>query len=234
MAISLPLDPQYIEQIKGFEGYRETPYWDYKQHTSGYGTKAANPDEVIDRATAERRLSESLAAAAAHVDSVNPNIPSGARAALISLTYNAGPGWAGSGLGELVRAGDWSGAKERFQQYNKAGGEVHPGLVNRRSKEAAWFDGQGAPQVARLTPPIAAPSAPAITTGAAPPIMNAPTAPPIFANQSAPQQSSPSYFGQMPAEQMQAPPIFAPPRKPIDLSKLRAALEASGNRGLSL
>lgn len=46
------------------------------------------------------------------------------------------------------------------------------------------------------------------------------------------QQSQPSYFEQMPAAPTSAPPpIFAGPRKPIDLSKLRAALSASGNRG---
>ena len=39
-------------------------------------------------------------------------------------------------------------------------------------------------------------------------------------------------FSQMPASQMSAPPpIFYAQRKPIDLSKLQAALSASGNRG---
>jgi hypothetical protein len=69
---------------------------------------------------------------------------------------------------------------------------------------------------------------------AALPLPPAQAAAPIFAQPSAPKTASPSLFSQMPAEQMQAPPpIFAPPRKPIDLSKLRAAL-ASGNRGLFL
>ena len=41
-----------------------------------------------------------------------------------------------------------------------------------------------------------------------------------------------SLFAQMPASQMAAPPpIFFAPRKPVDLSKLQAALQASGNRG---
>ena len=40
-------------------------------------------------------------------------------------------------------------------------------------------------------------------------------------------------FSQMPVSQMSAPPpIFYAQRKPIDLSKLQAALSASGNRGL--
>lgn len=90
----------------------------------------------------------------------------------------------------------------------------------------AWADrkmGGAAPlQVAQQQQP----SAPLQITpqGAA---QQQPSAPLQFAQQ----QPSPSYGAQAPAEQMQPPPIFAPPRKPIDLSKLRAALQASGNRG---
>ena len=44
-----------------------------------------------------------------------------------------------------------------------------------------------------------------------------------------------SLMGQLPASQIAAPPpIFFPHRKPVDLSKLQAALQASGNRGLFL
>ncbi len=70
------------------------------------------------------------------------------------------------------------------------------------------------------------------------PLNVAPQAAPIFPApaEPAPQQQAQagSYFGQMPAEQaMQAPPpIFAPQRKPVDISKLRAALQASGSRGI--
>jgi hypothetical protein len=53
-------------------------------------------------------------------------------------------------------------------------------------------------------------------------------APPIFpqaTQQQAQQQQAPQdYFAQMPADMGQPPPIFAPPRKPIDLRALRAAL----------
>lgn len=212
-----------IDQIKEFEGYREQPYWDQKQYTSGYGTKANAPDERIDQATAEQRLQTAIAAAAAHVDSVNPNLPQGARDALISLTYNAGPGWAKAGLGDLVRAGDLEGARARLLQYNKAGWEVNPALVKRRAAEAAWFDGQPAQQ-GPLQPAPVSPVSPAqaIPQGS----------PPIFPQQQpAPQQATPDprgYFAQMPAEQFgQPPPIFTPPRKPIDLRALRAALARS-------
>jgi lysozyme len=211
------IDPQYSDAIKGFEGYAPTASWDYKQYSSGYGTKAQPGDENIHpdqlKAVYEQRFQDEVAKAAAHVDSINPNLPPGVKAALTSLTYNAGPGWSQSGLGDLVRAGDLEGAKARFLQYNQAGGEVNPGLVARRQKEAAWFGG-GLPQAsspAAATPLTAIPQQPA----------------PIFAQQ--PQQQAqpepaPSAFAQMPASQMaQAQPIFAAPRRPIDLSKLRAA-----------
>ncbi|MBN8910862.1 MAG: hypothetical protein J0H65_02155, partial [Rhizobiales bacterium] len=38
-----------------------------------------------------------------------------------------------------MRRGDLDAAREIFQQYNKAGGEVLPGLVNRRAQEALWI-----------------------------------------------------------------------------------------------
>lgn len=66
--------------------------------------------------------------------------------------------------------------------------------------------------------------------------LNPPPQPaPIFTQtpQEAPQQqaAAPSYFAQMPAEQAaQMAPIFTAPRKAVDLSKLRAALQASGAR----
>ena len=73
--------------------------------------------------------------------------------------------------------------------------------------------------------PAAVPSAPLAAT---------PQAAPIFAaapEQAAQQASASSYFGQVPAEQaIQAAPILAPQRRPVDISKLRAALAAAGNR----
>ena len=84
---------------------------------------------------------------------------------------------------------------------------------------------QPAPRTAQANP--AAPQAA--------PLNLAPQPAPIFsaAPEPAPQQqaSAGSYFGQMPAEQgIAQQPILAPQRKPVDISKLRAALAAAGNR----
>ena len=90
----------------------------------------------------------------------------------------------------------------------------------------------GAPQQpvqrAAQASPVAPQAAPLNLAPQPAPIFSAPPDP-------APQQQAASSFGQVPTEQVMAPPpIFAPQRKQIDLSKLRAALQASGNRGLFL
>lgn len=134
------LDSRYLDGIKKHEGFDRKAFWDYKQWTNGYGTRAKFPGEVIDRNTAEQRFREEIAKAAAIVDRHAPNAPPGVRAALTSLTYNAGDKWASSGLGQAVRSGDWNAARDRFLQYNKAGGSVLPALARRRNDEATWFN----------------------------------------------------------------------------------------------
>ncbi len=116
--------------------------------------------------------------------------------------------------------------------------QANPFLANMTAGDLrAWADKKmgGATQTA--APVSTANNRIAAPTGIAAPIPSGPQAPPIFAPtpQAQPQAQAPSLMGQLPAEQMGAPPpIFSPPRKPIDLSALRAALAASGNRGLFL
>jgi hypothetical protein len=172
--------------------------------------------------------------AAASVDQFAPNLPPGVRAALTSLTYNAGPGWQQSGLGQAVQSGDFDKAQQIFLQYNKAGGEVNPGLVARRQKEAAWFSGQASPQPAAAP---ASPPAPATgllaqsqSSGLMPPQAGGLLQAPVFpqaaqAAPQAPQQAEQGgYFAQIPAESaMQAPPIQFAQRRPVNLAGLRSA-----------
>lgn len=138
------VDTSYLDAIKQFEGYAAESRWDYAQNTNGYGTKARFAGEVIDKAEAERRFSSEVQKAADFVDKFAPNLDEGSKAALTSLTYNAGTAWTQSGLGQAVASGDLDKAKSLFLQYNKAGGEVLDGLVQRRLQEVAWF-GQGVP-----------------------------------------------------------------------------------------
>jgi hypothetical protein len=43
-------------------------------------------------------------------------------------------------ISRIKKAGDWDTAKQRFAQYNRAGGAVNPGLVNRRAAELGWLN----------------------------------------------------------------------------------------------
>jgi lysozyme len=129
----------YLDAIKKFEGFAQRAEWDYAQHTNGYGTRALFPGEVIDRAEAERRFQIEIKEARAIVERNAPDADEGTKAALTSLTFNAGDKWTRSGLGEALRQGDTETARELFLQYNKAGGQALPGLVARRAAEAEWF-----------------------------------------------------------------------------------------------
>jgi len=143
----------YIPQVEGFEGFTPQASWDYKQYTNGYGTRALYPGEVIDRNTAQQRFGNDWNSATSTVNQFAPNAPDGVKAALSSLTFNAGPKWMNSGLGTAIKNGDWQTAKNIFLQYNHAGGQVNPGLVKRRQAEAQWFDGSVPGRMALGGPP---------------------------------------------------------------------------------
>lgn len=146
-ALAHGIPPEFIAAIKRSEGYRAEAYWDVKQYSIGYGTKARSADEVISHVEAERRFFAEMSAATEFVDSVNPRLDPGTRAALASLTFNAGPSWATATLGELIRDGRLSAARQVFLQYVHANGRQLSGLVARRELEARWF-GQGRPVLA--------------------------------------------------------------------------------------
>ena len=143
------MDARFLDRIKTFEGFTREAKWDYAQYSNGYGTKAAYKGEVIDQAEADRRFRDELNKAGEFVDKFSPGLDSGSRAALVSLTFNAGTKWMRSGLGEAVKNGAMSDAKQIFLQYTKAGGVDLPGLKSRRFEEAAWFqvDSTGAKAV---------------------------------------------------------------------------------------
>lgn len=222
------LDPQYLDAIKGFEGYAPNASWDYKQYSSGYGTKVQPGDENIPvdqrKAVFEQRFQDEIGKAAASVDAFNPNLPPGVRAALTSLTYNAGPGWQKSGLGQAIQSGDMDAARNIFLQYNKAGGKENAGLVARREKEAGWWGGQ--PQGQPASPAAPANGLLAQSTGglAPPPAGGLLTAPVFPQPQTQAQPLQVEAPPQISAPQFQAPPVFSRPQ--VNLSKLRAQLQA--------
>ncbi|SLN36388.1 Lysozyme RrrD [Aquimixticola soesokkakensis] len=58
------------------------------------------------------------------------------QAAVTSWSYNVGTGAAcGSTLARYLRAGDWRAACDQLPRWNRAGGRIWAGLVNRRADE---------------------------------------------------------------------------------------------------
>ena len=133
------MTPDLLSAVKSFEGFSAEAKWDYAQYSNGYGTRARSPGEVIDSKEAEFRLVLELKTAAQAVEKFAPSLDKGTKAALTSLTYNAGTRWMSDGLGQAIQRGDFDAARSIFVEYNKAGGKVLPGLVARRQAEVQWF-----------------------------------------------------------------------------------------------
>jgi GH24 family phage-related lysozyme (muramidase) len=143
-----PGDEDLVTRVKGMEGFKSTPYGDYRQTSIGYGTRAQAGDTTLDEATADARLRSELAGHASRVDNyaaqkgfqLTPN----QRHALISFDFNTG-----DAPRVLERSGgDLSKVPAIMQEWRMAGGQVNQGLVNRRAKEAAWFNGTQATDIA--------------------------------------------------------------------------------------
>ena len=181
------MNQTYLSAIKSFEGFTPQAKWDYAQHSNGFGTKALYPGEAISPEEAERRFTAEIAVARDIVEKHAQGWDEGTKAALTSLTFNAGTRWISSGLGDAVRNGDIDGVRERFVQYSKAQGEVLPGLLKRRLAEVDWIgSGTGgagpAAKAATLTgaaPALQTSVQPALATvsGAIAPLDPMPTAP---------------------------------------------------------
>lgn len=114
--------------------------------------------------------------------------------------------------------------------------DANPFLRNMTAADLQAWAGRKIGGAGAAAPQTAAPAAyqPQVSQQAAPPQspQMAPQAPPIFAPQAPQQQQASSAGGGMASpEQMQAPPIFASPRKPVDISRLQAALQARQSGG---
>lgn len=136
------VDPGLVAYIKKTEAFRAKAYWDYKQYSIGYGTKATSANEVITEAAAAARLEAEIDKAYKLVVTRFPHIAfsKGQLQALTDLTFNAGPGWMDGALGKQVAAQKIDSIKADILLYNHAGGVVNDGLTKRREAEVSWFD----------------------------------------------------------------------------------------------
>lgn len=132
--------------LKGWEGLKTKAYkcpagvW-----TIGYGhTGNVSPGQTISEAQAEQYLKQDLSSFENEVtsmaNSAGVKLTQGQYDALVSFSYNCGgPTLKESGILQMLKAGHIDEAANKMKQYNKGGGRVLQGLVNRRAQEASWL-----------------------------------------------------------------------------------------------
>lgn len=135
----MPQSADVLDLIRKEEGFAPQAKWDYRQYSGGYGSKAA-AGETFTRDKAEQYLQRDAAPVLDWVRRNAAGATTDQKRALVSFGYNLGT----DDLDRLlpdIQAGNWSRVAERMKGFNKAGGEVLPGLVNRRAREAALIAG---------------------------------------------------------------------------------------------
>lgn len=127
------------ELVKRWEGFRSEAYQDpVGVWTIGYGTtKGVKPGMWITREQADALLDRDLEWARRAVEEgVKVPLSPHQKAALVSLTYNIGEtAFKRSTLLKLLNRGDYAAVPAQIRRWNRAGGKVLKGLVNRREDE---------------------------------------------------------------------------------------------------
>lgn len=127
--------------IKQFEGCRLKAYKcvnTEKYYTIGYGHYGADVSSnmTITQAQADAFLVADIAKFESHVNATGLMLNQNQFDALVSFTYNCGQG----NLKKLIANRTLSQIADAMLLYNKSGGKVLPGLVNRRKAEQTLFN----------------------------------------------------------------------------------------------
>lgn len=142
----------YIDVLKTFlqrwEGFKSTPYWDFKQWSWGYGTRvpgSIDDPNVPPSGTISR--TQAMIAAMSHAESdraylnslLTRDLNSNQWAALLSFSYNLGRGNADNLIPNL-NAGNFPALGEQWNLYVNAGGVPQDYLIDRRAAEWQLFN----------------------------------------------------------------------------------------------
>lgn len=133
-----------IDLVKTWEGFRSEAYQDSAGvWTIGYGTtRNVKEGDSCTEQEAEAWLARDLKEAEHYVNRFDLDERQGRFDALVSFTYNLGPGWIqGSGLKRAIDARDWPLVPMEITRWVYAGGKPLLGLARRRVAEAALFVG---------------------------------------------------------------------------------------------
>jgi lysozyme len=130
--------------IKAEEGLKLTAYQDQGgRYTVGWGSTGPGIEAGTQWSPeqANERLREDIISLEARIKKVvRVSLTDNMLAALISFCYNLGVfNLQRSGLLKRLNVGDYAGAADQFQLWNKIGLYVSPGLSARRAREKALF-----------------------------------------------------------------------------------------------
>ena len=146
----MKIDKYGLELIKKFESCKLTAYKvdkAEKYYTIGYGHYGADvkKDMKISKEKAVELLKNDVKYFETCVNSsVKVKITQSMFNALVSFTYNVGYGnLKKSSLLKYVNKKQFKKASKEFKKWNKCGGKVLKGLVNRRKLEQVEFERQG-------------------------------------------------------------------------------------------
>ena len=133
-----------LDLIKSFEGCKLQSYQDVVGvWTCGWGSTGPDISGPMTwtQAQADARLAHDLQKFENGVNScVKVELTDNQFAALVCFAYNCGLGnLQSSTLLKCVNASDTAGAAAQFLRWNKAGGNVVPGLTRRRQAESDLF-----------------------------------------------------------------------------------------------
>ena len=135
-----------IALIKKFEGCELEAYQcSANVWTLGYGhTTGVSEGDTCTEEDAETMLAEDLQEFENYVnDLVTSDLSQNEFDALVAWTYNLGPGaLKESTLLRRINDGDYEDVPYQIKRWNRAGGEVLPGLTRRREAEALLFQGE--------------------------------------------------------------------------------------------
>lgn len=151
-AARMSISENGLSLIKEFEGFLQYAQWDYKQWSIGYGTgvdKNDYPDGITEE-EADRLLRGVVINYEGYVNNFlskyNIDVTQNQYDALVSLTYNMGNIWVDKSkvtIRDYLIDGISNHTEEEikyaFGLWCMGGGQVLPGLVRRRAKEAELF-----------------------------------------------------------------------------------------------
>jgi lysozyme len=140
-------------------------------------TKGITKSTVMTQAQIDAQLAAELKEAEDTVDgAVKVHLGENQRTTLISFTYNVGvAGFLRSSVLAVLNAGNYAAVPARLSLWNKAGGKVCQGLINRRNQEIVLWnhpDDHPAPTVQSVSVPKADANPGAISMATTSPTVN--------------------------------------------------------------